>query len=54
MREDIEAALENARQFDNSRGKRDATRLRMLLAAFLRDVPDDMTVRELREELEDN
>lgn len=53
MREDVQIAFENALQFDLPRGKRDARRFKMLLVSFLRDLPEDMTVLELVENLED-
>lgn len=51
MQEEIRAAFENARQFD-CKGGRNPSRFRALLVAFLRDLPEGMTVLELREELD--
>lgn len=62
MREDVAEAIESARTSDHftpltigggSRERKHSTeRIRAVLLAVLRDLPDDMTVAELRDELE--
>ena len=52
MREDIKEALEAASTADTNKRRKLSTIKFMMLAA-LRELPDDMTVRELRDGLDD-
>lgn len=52
MREDIRDALEAASTADTAKRRKLSTIKFMMLAA-LRELPDDMTVRELRDGLDD-
>ena len=52
MREDIKEALEAASTADTNKRRKLSTIKFMMLAA-LRELPDDMTVRELRDGLDE-
>lgn len=53
MREDIEEALEAASFADTTKRRKPST-IRFLMLAVLRELPDDMTVRELRDGLDED
>lgn len=53
MREDIRDALECA-SFADTAKRRKPSAIRFLMLAVLRELPDDMTVRELRDGLDED
>lgn len=59
MRDEVRNAIENARsaglipRFASPSPLHPETRVRAIVTAFLRDLPEEMSVRELLEELND-